>query len=196
MLRRRPTIPAVVVVVVAVALLAGCGGANRAHVAHLSTTATQSNSSSNLPTQSSSSDPLAYSRCMRSNGVPKYPDPSSSNALPDGLPKVDFQELGVSSTQFAAAQTACARLLPNGGQSTPATSRQTLSEMVNFSQCMRSHEVPNWPDPTTGSDGSPSFNLVGIHPPVDTGSPQFQDALHACGRLVPKSLGGIRVRQP
>jgi hypothetical protein len=61
---------------------------------------------------------------------------------------------------------------------------------------MRSHEEPNWPDPTTGSDGNPSFNLIGIHPPVDTSSPQFQDALHACGHLVPKSLGGIRVRQP
>jgi hypothetical protein len=33
---------------------------------------------------------LAYSRCMRSHGVPKYPDPGSSNALASGLPKPRF----------------------------------------------------------------------------------------------------------
>ena len=33
-----------------------------------------------------------------------------------------------------------------------------------FAQCMRSHGVPNWPDPTIGLQGSPVFDLskVGI----------------------------------
>ncbi|HEY6789997.1 MAG TPA: hypothetical protein VI365_22075, partial [Trebonia sp.] len=35
---------------------------------------------------------------------------------------------------------------------------------LKFAQCMRSHGVPNWPDPTIGLQGSPEFNLskVGI----------------------------------
>ena len=186
---------AAIVVTAGVALVAGCGGSNGNHVAQLSRTATTSNSSSNVSTGHASSDPLAYSRCMRSNGVPRYPDPIRGNVLPDGLPKIAFQELGVSSSQFAAAESACAHLLPNGGASTAAASQRTLSDMVRFSACLRSHGVPNWPDPTTIS-GGPGFNLIGIQPPVDTNSPHFQHALHACGHLVPKTVGGIRIRQP
>ncbi len=131
---------------------------------------------------------------MRSNGVPRYPDPSSSNELPNGLTKVSVQQLGVSSSQFQVAERACAHLLPNGGQTTPAASAQLLSKTVRFSQCMRSHGVPNWPDPIIGPDGSPSFNLIGLRGIPDQGSPQFQSAVHACGHLVPHALGGIRVR--
>ena len=62
---------------------------------------------------------LAFSRCMRSHGVPKFPDPNSSGAIP----KVSLQQLGVSSTAFQAAQRACQHLLPNSGQSSQAWDR-------------------------------------------------------------------------
>ena len=140
------------------------------------------------------STPLAYSRCMRANGVPRYPDPSSNNELPNGLTKVSVQQLGVSSSQVQVAERACAHLLPNGGRTTPAASAQLLSKMVRFSQCVRSHGVANWPDPILGPDGSPGFNLVGIDGIPDQSSPQFQNAIHECGHLVPHALGGIRVR--
>jgi hypothetical protein len=54
---------------------------------------------------------LAYSACMRSHGVPKYPDPGSSRQLP----KTGAQLPGVSSSQYQAAQQACRHLLPAGG---------------------------------------------------------------------------------
>ncbi len=133
---------------------------------------------------------------MRSNGVFRYPDPSHGNELPNGLIKVSVQQLGVSSSQFQLAERACVHLLPNGGQSTPAASAQLLSTMVRFSQCMRSHGVPSWPDPIIGPDGSPSFNLVGLHGIPDQSSTQFKHAIHECGHLVPHALGGIRVRSP
>jgi len=91
---------------------------------------------------------LAYSRCMRSHGVPKYPDASGGNALPSGLPKVDPQRLGVSSSQYHAAQQACAHLLPNGGQMSQSQSQRDLRAMLGFARCMRSDGVPTWPDPT------------------------------------------------
>jgi hypothetical protein len=140
-------------------------------------------------------NPVAYSGCMRSNGVPNYPDPSTNNELPTGLPKANLQQLGVSSSQLQAAETACAHLLPDGGRTTQAASQRMLSQMVGFSECMRSRGVPDWPDPISGAHGRPAFNLVAIHPPIDSASPQFQRALHQCGHLVPRSLGGIPVRQ-
>ena len=106
----------------------------------------------------------------------------------------DAQQLRVSSSHYQAAEGACAHLLPNAGQATPAASAQILSKMVRFSQCMRSHGVPNWPDPTSGPDGTPGFNLVGIDGIPEQSSPQFQNAIHGCGHLVPHALGGIRVR--
>jgi hypothetical protein len=48
---------------------------------------------------------------MRSHGVPSYPDPDSSGQLA----KTNAQLLGVSATQYQAAQQACRHLLPAGG---------------------------------------------------------------------------------
>jgi hypothetical protein len=172
---------AVTAAVATVALLAvGCGGSHTAGAARTS----------------ASRDALAYSRCMRAHGVPRYPDPSRGNELPSGLPKVGYRQLGVSSFEFAAAESACARVLPNGGRSSTAASQQLLSQMVSFSRCMRRGGVTGWPDPEIGPGGKPGFDLIGIRPPVDTESTRFQQVLRACGHLVPHALGGIPVRQP
>ena len=59
----------------------------------------------------SSPSAIGYSGCMRSHGVPNFPDPTSSGQLP----KTDAQLLGVSSSQLQAARTACQHLIPTGG---------------------------------------------------------------------------------
>jgi hypothetical protein len=124
---------------------------------------------------------------MRSNGVLQYPDPTSR-----GLQKVTAQQLGVTSSQLQTAQNACEHLLPNSGQSgqTGRATEAQLNDMRSFSQCMRSHGVPNWPDPSVNSQGTASFNLQGI-PGLD--SPQVTTAQHDCGHLWPASMGGIPV---
>src|SRR5919197_124788 len=95
---------------------------------------------------SSRSDP------PQAEGGPTFPDPDSNGAIP----KVTPQQLGVSSSQFQAAQTACEHLLkPNDAQV-----QLTLSGMLDFARCMRSHGVHDWPDPTT-EDGQPVFDLQG-----------------------------------
>jgi hypothetical protein len=55
---------------------------------------------------------------------------------------------------------------------------------------MRSHGVPNWPDPTVDSEGRPVFNLVpaGITH-SQTHSPPISNTLVECGRLDPASVG-------
>jgi hypothetical protein len=130
---------------------------------------------------------LAYSACMRSHGVPKYPDANSSNELRSGLPKVGLQQLGVSSSQYQAAQRACAHLLPNGGQMTQAESQQDLRAMLGFARCMRSHGAPNWPDPTNGPEGW-GFNLLHVNG-FDPNSPRIDQKMGECSRLLPAGVG-------
>jgi hypothetical protein len=47
---------------------------------------------------------------------------------------------------------------------------------LKFSECMRSHGVPNFPDPTFGKGGERAFPSD-----VNPKSPTFQSAMKACG---------------
>jgi hypothetical protein len=137
---------------------------------------------------------VGYSRCMRSHGVPNFPDPDSSGVLP----KVSAQELGVSSSQLQAGQRACQRLLPSTGGSLQRQAQQCvlagdcpqavvqrmLASGRRFAVCMRRHGVPNWPDPTidTGAHrGVPFFDLS--KEGIDDHSPQISPKMAECGRL-------------
>ncbi len=157
---------------------AGCGGGSSGgQVAQLGSTATQSSSSANVSAASAqASGALAFAGCMRSNGVSKYPDPTGS-----GLVKESLQQLGVSSSRFQTAQGACRHLLPNGGLPPSQAEQQQVSALsLRFSQCVRAHGVPDFPDP--GSDGRiPDPATVGI----DQGSPKFEAANQACGKYRP-----------
>ena len=114
----RPARAAAAIIAAAVLALLGaaCGG---------SPSSAGSGGSSDAGGSANSQIGIDYARCMRSHGVPKYPDPDSSNELASGLPKVSPQQLGVSSSQYQAAQNDCAHLLPNGGQMTQASRRRT-----------------------------------------------------------------------
>src|SRR5882757_8526973 len=109
---------------------------------------------------------VGYSQCMRSHGVPNFPDPNGSGEIP----KATAQQLGVSSAQYQTAQTACAHLLPNSGEASQAEIAQMMSGMRGFAHCMRSHAVSNWPDPSTDNAGYPIFYL---HNKIDANSPEI-----------------------
>lgn len=162
-----------------VLLTAACGGSP------------SSTSSSSSSTGSANAKLVAYSQCMRSHGLPSFPNPVG--AVP---PKVTAQELGVSSSQLQVAQAACQHLLPATGGSLTASSlqqcylagvcpqtlvQQAMSAGRELARCMRSHGVPYWPDPTIDSQGRPLFNITVPRPPP----PQVSTALNECGRLVP-----------
>jgi len=140
---------------------------------------------------------------MRSQGVPNYPDPDSSGQLPKG----DAQQFGVSNTQYQAARQACRHLLPTGGSlqqredqcmqnsdCPPALVQLMLTADRKLAQCMRSHGVPNFPDPTNGGSGGPFFNITkaGISDAASH-TRQFEAMLTECARLAggnaPESFG-------
>jgi hypothetical protein len=132
---------------------------------------------------------VGFSRCMRSRGVPNYPDPTSSGALPKTSP----QQLGVSSSRFQAAQAACQHLIPDSGliQQTQqcmltgncpqALVQQILTAERKFARCMRAHGVPNWPDPSIDSEGRPVFLVSRAG--VDAHAPQIRAKSDVCERL-------------
>jgi hypothetical protein len=130
---------------------------------------------------------------MRSHGVPNFPDPQpgqTNTKFPSA------QQLGVSSSRYQAALQDCQRLLSagTGDEFPPAEVQQLLIGMLRFSQCMRSHGVPNWPDPTTDSEGRPTFPLsaAGISR-QQANSPRITHAGDECQHLLPPALGGIPI---
>jgi hypothetical protein len=134
---------------------------------------------------------VVFSRCMRSHGVPNFPDPQAgaSNAK---FPSA--QQLQVSSSQLSTAENACQRLLPAGvdDQFSPAEVPLLLRGMLPFSRCMRSHGVPNFPDPAADSEGRPIFPLSTHGISLNySHSRRFTTVLDECQYLVPHQLGGI-----
>jgi hypothetical protein len=92
------------------------------------------------------------------------------------------------SAQFQAAESACKRLLPNGGGrglQTQAQRQQRQKEMLAFASCMRSHGVPTFPDPNSqGELTKEKARAAGI----DVHSPAVQSAAQAC---LPAAGGAI-----
>jgi hypothetical protein len=147
-----------------------------------------------------SSSAVSYSNCMRSHGVPDYPDPGSGGQVPKG----SAQQFGVSGSQLEAAEQACQHVYPTDGGSfqqliqecemtgdcPQAVVQRTLNVMREYAQCMRSRGVPNFPDPTLDSEGRPFFNAsaAGISHQY-THSPQFAAKDATCERLVGGSAG-------
>jgi hypothetical protein len=127
---RRPPILISVIAAAAVSLLAGgCGGG-----------------ASPTAATTAQSGPLAYSHCMHSHGVAGFPDPDSSGEIP----KNEVVALDPGSPQFQAAQRACARIQPNGGQGqSSAQGPARTAAMLAFAHCIRSRGFPNFPDPTS-----------------------------------------------
>jgi hypothetical protein len=158
-----PFTAAAVIATAGVALLAAaCGGSPANDVA---------------PTQQSGA--VAFARCMRSNGVPNWPDPGSSGVFDKS--KLTSQQLGASTSRVQAAQRACNHLLPNGGSApTAAQVQQVKALSLRFAQCVRANGVSNFPDPdSTGRIPDPAG--LGI----DQGAPKFEAANQACGKYRP-----------
>jgi hypothetical protein len=126
---------------------------------------------------SSQSQLLAFAQCMRSHGVADFPDPSATGGF--GSAGRSAQ----SNPDFGTASRACKHLLPNGGNK---LSQGNESQLLHIAQCMRSHGVPNYPDPNPGVDPRTAMNQAG----VDPNSPQFQAAARTCDQLYPLPSAG------
>jgi hypothetical protein len=172
---RRARAAAVITVIAAAPLLAvACSG---------SPSSTGSGGSPNAGGSANSTSAVAWSRCVRSHGIPDFPDPGSSGQVP----KETAQQLGVSDSVLRAATGACAALNPHQPPS-QAQQRQQLTDDLKFAQCMRSHGVPNFPDPTS-SDGRVEFVISVSRDGFDPHSPQILAKAHECQHVLPAGSG-------
>ena len=126
----------------------------------------------------------AYSQCMQSHGAPDFPEPVKGPWGGYGYrmdPQISSQLTGPG---YNGALKACKKLQPKGGGLTPAERQAAINALLRFARCMRTHGLPDFPDPTTNGRG------IQINFPVDPNSPQFQSALKACRAVAPPGLRG------
>jgi hypothetical protein len=119
---------------------------------------------------------LAFSRCMRSHGVPKFPDPTMGV-----VPRVQPGQLGVSSAQMTASARTCQHLLPSGPHEGPPQTQNLVRYQLDVARCMRAHGIPFRDPPRPGSAAD-----LGSGPPAVprsvANSPQFLHAMPICVR--------------
>jgi hypothetical protein len=162
--RGRPRAGALAVVAAIAALVTACGGGDP-------------------PSASSPSfaQEVALAHCMRSHGVPNFPDPNPSGG---------FSLHQAIDRQVLAAYGACRHLLPGGpslaqvqqlAQREQQKQEEALPELVKFAQCVRSHGVPNFPDPPANGQGTAPSTGPGFDPK----SPRFLAALRICQHVLP-----------
>lgn len=190
---RKPRAALVAAVLAGALVLAGCGSgspatsgtkaANNSGPTSARTTAGSKSGAASTDTaaggQRYGSGTLAFSKCMRANGVPQFPD------LRDGRMRIgangqslSVNGVSVSAPAFGTARRICQRYLPHTHATPEQTARQ-VQQALNFSRCMRSHGVPHFPDAQTraGSGGNQEAFLPG----VNLNSPAVKSAARACG---------------
>jgi hypothetical protein len=132
-------LPVAVAAIAATTVIAACG----------SNSATSPGSSSpgrHLTPAQAQQDAVNFSRCMRSHGVPNFPDPTSPREFKDS-----FSSSAAQSPAFKSAETACRHLLPAGGPPSQSAvrSQAQLTALLAFARCLRSRGFPDFPDPTS-----------------------------------------------
>jgi hypothetical protein len=88
---------------------------------------------------------VQFAQCMRSHGVPEFPDPGASGKFTiDEI--ANGSSLDTSTPAFTQAISACKDLEPAGFMGS-TRSRQQQSAALEFAQCIRENGVPDFPDP-------------------------------------------------
>ena len=118
--------------VIAAAVLAACGSSGRSN----------NRGGEATPVAQTNQTMIPFVDCMRSHGVPDFPDPGS---------RAFKNAFNTQSPAFKLAYTACQHLQPGGGppNQNSAHSPGQIAAMLAFARCMRSHGFPSFPDPTS-----------------------------------------------
>jgi hypothetical protein len=140
-------------------------------------------SGSSMPSTANSEDQvwLAITHCIRTHGMPQWPDPVTG---PDGhlmfpadAPHTTPQVQQACRSQFDQ--------LPADAGSTPPPPAADLAKLREFAACMRRNGVPDWPDPDA------SGNFINVPASVDVNT-LLKNLPAPCRADVPS--GGLHVR--
>jgi hypothetical protein len=150
-------------------VIAACGSPGKA-----STSATSADSA------------IEFAQCMRTHGVPNFPDPTSRGAVQIA----PGSGINPQSPAFQSAQSSCQKLLPSSGPPTQMSAGERRAAL-RFAECMRANGEPNFPDPTETAPSTAARVLVlrgmvfGLTPGTDPKSPVFRTAAARCGVMPP-----------
>lgn len=189
-MRCRPPLMLASVAVVACSLLAaGCGGGGSPRVASVaSSTSVAATTTANGATTTQTgtiASAFAFARCMRSHGIPGWPDPNSQGF---------FDKSKLRPLQLNVARV---RALENGPCNIPLPSHQGYTitptdraDYLRAAACMRSHGFAAFPDPTF-QDGNVSLHIPSS---INTNTPKFKSAATTCTKLIRPGLPYTRPR--
>jgi hypothetical protein len=150
---------------------AGCGSDAPSEAATSTTTATK---------QLSAQEQLVkLAECIRSHGVPHFPDPD---------PKGEFRfGIDVSPAVWKRAVDACKALEPPGIFSGKRSPKQQ-SDALRFAQCIREHGVKDFPDPVNGEPMIDTTKIPSSNRPG--GMTILNAAVRECGSMLKRAVGG------
>ncbi|SRR6266581_663541 len=168
-------------------LTAACSGGTSSAVGTASTGSTSSaGSTASTGTGGASSaylsDKLGLARCLRTHGVPNYPDPNAAGQEPPNSKQL------IRTPQGQAAVSTCSYWGDRIHNDVAAQNQAVLAEYVRFAQCMRSHGLPNFPDPVY-AEGRVEFVLSASQDGFDPHSPQVLAKARECESVLPPGSG-------
>jgi hypothetical protein len=114
---------------------------------------------------------------MRTHGVSDFPDPQVTVSA--GQTKIAIRAVAKdgASPQFKTAQQSCQHLIPGPQNESPAQRQAREHALLAFARCLRSHGLPNFPDPTgQGQLSMEMINAAGIN----LHAPNVLPAARAC----------------
>jgi hypothetical protein len=128
---------------------------------------------------------IRFANCMRDHGVPSFPDPNAGGG--GGLQFSLGPGYNPQAPAVRSAQAVCRRLLPSG-LAEPAPESEKL-QMLQVAECMRSHGVSDFPDPTNTPPPGPPRGGISVGSPgafltvreALIQSPAFKHAAPKCG---------------
>lgn len=129
---------------------------------------------------------LAYSKCIRTHGVPGFPDPQAGG----GFARGSLDGIDQGSPQFLAAEKDCASEAKAADMAPPTKAQQEahMTVMLKITACMHAHGYPNFPDPTATGGFAISVGTL------DMSTPRYAAAAKLCdappGAPAPQTGGG------
>jgi hypothetical protein len=135
--------------------------------------------------------PISMSKCMRANGVPNFPDPREGPngggvGWPGGGPVMISTDVllimgqRIAGPVVASAANTCKEYMGPSGPP-PALTESQRQAAIAHADCMRTHGVPNFPDPTFSGPNQ----QLSLGPGLNVQSPAVEHAAKACGLLRP-----------
>jgi hypothetical protein len=122
---------------------------------------------------------VKFAECVRSHGVPHFPDPDAKGEFIFGV--------DVSPAVWNRAVDACKTLEPPGALSGKRSPKQQ-SDALRFAECVREHGVKDFPDPANGQPLIDTTKIPSSNAPG--GMTILNAATHKCRGILKLAAGG------